>query len=913
MEDIFGRVASERNQPDAPGRLVNAPCSVAFIVWISCVVLGGFAGGSARASVLRVPADYATLQAAIDAAAPGDQVQVANGVYSGLGNTDLDFRGKAITLRSEGGPRECVIDCLASATRRHRAFYFHSGETADAVVEGITIKGGYADQHGGAMLFVGSGPTVRNCIITNNVALGPSYPNLQGVSAYWNFDDGAGALAVDRGGTNNGQIAGAAWTAGMAGSALRFDGVDDYITFPADPSLDAATGLTVAGWINGTYAANGYNTILSKGKSYYLGLYKGHLFAQITIAAGDVPQRPVMGATTLAANQWHHIALVYDSAEPSVEADLNTYTGLRPHPQNPVVPPGNQSEWDENIREIGNVLHEPDDPVPARRYKLFYSGYRGRYAENNVYVGYAYSPDGINWTKFGPIHERPLEDPYVVKHDGTYYLYAEDKFDVPFRNIRRLHSTDCETWTDDGDVFDARYGGIPLNWESADVSSPIVWIEGGTWYLLYEGRGFSGEIGLAASSNGLDWLRDSPSPVFMHGPPGSWDETTVVPDDLLKVGDTYYLFYHGFGRSQSSGFWSGMATSTDLHNWTRYRFNPMSTSETVMILRANDSYIFYVVEYNAGTNGRIGRYSPFVISAPHLYVNGVEDSYWQRTDTENFPPATDTLPLMIGKAAVDSARVFNGTLDEVRMNRRALGPGELRDPAYELLPASGGAVGCKAGSNPTFVGCALIHNRAAADGGGFFAIDGSRPTLINCTIAANDAAAGTGGGLFVPDGATLVNSIVWTNDSASGVEEIVGTANASYCDIEGGWPGFGNIGLDPKFASPATDDFRLRADSPCIDGGDLSIYTTSSLSDLSGHDRTMSGSIDIGAYEFGAGNFNCDRSVDSVDFGALAACLTDPGGGPVTSQCKIADFDNDGDVDLEDIASFQNTFFPGTP
>ncbi len=75
----------------------------------------------------------------------------------------------------------------------------------------------------------------------------------------------------------------------------------------------------------------------------------------------------------------------------------------------------------------------------------------------------------------------------------------------------------------------------------------------------------------------------------------------------------------------------------------------------------------------------------------------------------------------------------------------------------------------------------------------------------------------------------------------------------------------------------------------------------------------MCGRIDIGAYEFGVGDFNCDRMVDSMDFAALAACFTDPGGGPVRSQCRTADFDNDGDVDLEDIASFQNTFFPGTP
>ena len=50
-------------------------------------------------------ADFSTIQEAIDAAVDGDAVLVAPGTYTGDGNRDIDFKGKAITVRSENGPR----------------------------------------------------------------------------------------------------------------------------------------------------------------------------------------------------------------------------------------------------------------------------------------------------------------------------------------------------------------------------------------------------------------------------------------------------------------------------------------------------------------------------------------------------------------------------------------------------------------------------------------------------------------------------------------------------------------------------------------------------------------------------------------------------------------------------------------
>ena len=113
-------------------------------------VLGGWAVASpVLADTLLVPSEYATIQAGIDAAVDGDTVLVADGTYSGPGNRDMDFGGKAITVQSENGPAACIIDIAADENDPHRAFHFCSGEPAESVVAGFTIQNGFMDRGGG--------------------------------------------------------------------------------------------------------------------------------------------------------------------------------------------------------------------------------------------------------------------------------------------------------------------------------------------------------------------------------------------------------------------------------------------------------------------------------------------------------------------------------------------------------------------------------------------------------------------------------------------------------------------------------------------------------------------------------------------------------------------------------------------
>lgn len=128
----------------------------------------------AEAPGLHVPIEYPTIQSAINAAVPGETVFVADGIYQGQGNRDLDFGGKAITVQSEYGPQFCVIDCQGSVDEPRYGFYFHNGEEANSVVNGFTITGGYAEYIeyiGGGIVCYESNPTIENCILANNVGV----------------------------------------------------------------------------------------------------------------------------------------------------------------------------------------------------------------------------------------------------------------------------------------------------------------------------------------------------------------------------------------------------------------------------------------------------------------------------------------------------------------------------------------------------------------------------------------------------------------------------------------------------------------------------------------------------------------------------------------------------------------------
>jgi hypothetical protein len=117
-----------------------------------------------------------------------------------------------------------------------------------------------------------------------------------------------------------------------------------------------------------------------------------------------------------------------------------------------------------------------------------------------------------------------------------------------------------------------------------------------------------------------------------------------------------------------------------------------------------------------------------------------------------------------------------------------------------------------------------LHGR----GGGIYC-EGSGPTILNNSIAGNWASAeygdGDGGGICCVSSSdpTILNTILWRDSAANGPEiyaESGSNPAVTYCDVQGGWPGTGNIDADPMFVGPHNHDLHLRWHSPCIDAGD---------------------------------------------------------------------------------------------
>jgi hypothetical protein len=114
---------------------------------------------NAFGATLNVPGDYATINAAIIAADPGDTVLCQPGLYDDS-QLPVDFIGKAVTVQC-ASPPSCSLTCPPGATV---GVVFENGEGAGSVLSGFTITGA----SDAPIYCQGSSPTITNCVMRHS-------------------------------------------------------------------------------------------------------------------------------------------------------------------------------------------------------------------------------------------------------------------------------------------------------------------------------------------------------------------------------------------------------------------------------------------------------------------------------------------------------------------------------------------------------------------------------------------------------------------------------------------------------------------------------------------------------------------------------------------------------------------------
>lgn len=217
---------------------------------------------------------------------------------------------------------------------------------------------------------------------------------------------------------------------------------------------------------------------------------------------------------------------------------------------------------------------------------------------------------------------------------------------------------------------------------------------------------------------------------------------------------------------------------------------------------------------------------------------------------------------------------------------------------------------------------ASFFNLSGGNGGGMDN-ENSTPTIINCTFVGNTS-GGTGGGMCVlGSDVTIYNSIFWDNTAPGPQDETaeisvsfdstITVTNSCIQDINPddasvayGGTANGNIDDDPLFVS-LLDDLHLTANSPCRDTGDQNFLLPYVVTDLDGHARILCQDVDMGAYESGIGDQNCDTIINLADFSAWLTCMNGPAPSKTLISCQAYDYASDSDVDLLDYAAFQQS------
>jgi predicted GH43/DUF377 family glycosyl hydrolase len=252
--------------------------------------------------------------------------------------------------------------------------------------------------------------------------------------------------------------------------------------------------------------------------------------------------------------------------------------------KNPVFSGTGTDTWDQKIRERGFILNEDGT------YYLWYTGYKGDESVEK-HLGLATSTDGLSWTRYkdNPIYDSGwVEDMSVIKHEGTYYMFAEGRGDT----AHMMTSADRIHWEEKGPLDIRKSNGEPLG--KGAYGTPAIWYEDGVWYLFYERDDLG--IWLAVSSDMKVWTNKQDEPVIKMGPE-IYDQFAVAMDQIIKYNSRYYGYYHATEFKDWHEWTSCVAMSDDLLHWEKYSKNPImrENKSSPILVSDGEHYILYTM------------------------------------------------------------------------------------------------------------------------------------------------------------------------------------------------------------------------------------------------------------------------------------------------------------------------------
>jgi predicted GH43/DUF377 family glycosyl hydrolase len=250
--------------------------------------------------------------------------------------------------------------------------------------------------------------------------------------------------------------------------------------------------------------------------------------------------------------------------------------------RNPILSGSGNETWNKHLFQP-SVLFNAD----SAQFEMWFGAAAGPETPTwrPYHIGFAVSDDGINWTIYPtPVlspdpstwDEFTVEQPRVIRENGQYKMwYTSLKNDFTYKWIGYATSPDGINWT--------KYPDNPVlglgtsAWEDAGpYSCSVMPVTGGykMWYAACAYPSQISNIGYATSVDGIVWQRDTlNNPVLTIGTTGQWDDYWLLEPQVLYIDSTYYMWYLGSKTPDIRQV--GLATSPDGIVWTKYAVNPV--------------------------------------------------------------------------------------------------------------------------------------------------------------------------------------------------------------------------------------------------------------------------------------------------------------------------------------------------